>query len=383
MYYCLVESFVYFEGIVCRRQKRKQILPPERCPEMKKGTTFVSAVIGIMAAITICSKDNGNVIIAAETEKVKFECELEIPEDFDSLHFYIPKVNGIQAIDTGKAYEKYVKDKDIQETYSYSTKDKYFDPEGKAPEENVYILSDGTVIDIDAGFYLWKNEKSIYANALRMNERGASHEEFPFKTPGQCIEEVKSTLSEIEYPVDEFKFSWFSMNAEEYEKLEQEYVDSGFMEPEKIKDAWTEADNTYEIYAWQTYGGLPVFPQMMTTRMGRAFEGYQNAPLSATFTEKGMLFLSAQTSYDFEETDEQAVFLDFSEIASKVKEKYDNLLDSAVYKVVRAKLAVRVFYDEKQRYGAEPVWYFEVMDDNGSMSVVLMNALTGKEIYLN
>ena len=49
----------------------------------------------------------------------------------------------------------------------------------------------------------------------------------------------------------------------------------------------------------------------------------------------------------------------------------------------RAKLAVRVYYDEKQEYAAEPIWYFEVKDGYGNETVLIMNAVTGKEIYLD
>lgn len=50
--------------------------------------------------------------------------------------------------------------------------------------------------------------------------------------------------------------------------------------------------------------------------------------------------------------------------------------------MTRAKLAVRVYFDESQVYQAEPVWYFEVYDNNSNLEIVLFNAVTGEEIYL-
>lgn len=38
--------------------------------------------------------------------------------------------------------------------------------------------------------------------------------------------------------------------------------------------------------------------------------------------------------------------------------------------------------DEKQKYKADPIWYFEVVENNISKSVTLINAETGKEIFL-
>ena len=41
-----------------------------------------------------------------------------------------------------------------------------------------------------------------------------------------------------------------------------------------------------------------------------------------------------------------------------------------------------VHLNEKQEYAVDPVWYFEVMEDGKSSSVTLVNAVTGKEKYL-
>lgn len=38
--------------------------------------------------------------------------------------------------------------------------------------------------------------------------------------------------------------------------------------------------------------------------------------------------------------------------------------------------------DEDQQYMAEPIWYLEVNDNNSQKYVMLVNAETGKEIYL-
>lgn len=37
---------------------------------------------------------------------------------------------------------------------------------------------------------------------------------------------------------------------------------------------------------------------------------------------------------------------------------------------------------EDQQYMAEPIWYLEVNDNNSQKYVMLVNAETGKEIYL-
>ncbi len=65
----------------------------------------------------------------------------------------------------------------------------------------------------------------------------------------------------------------------------------------------------------------------MTTLMKRSVENYQKAPVSALFTEAGMLTLMAQDAYILEKTEEKAVFKAFSEIADALVMKYENLLD--------------------------------------------------------
>lgn len=121
----------------------------------------------------------------------------------------------------------------------------------------------------------------------------------------------------------------------------------------------------------------------MTTAMSRAFEDYQKAPVSALYTEQGILALAlSRPPYIFEASDELLEFLPFSEIADVLIQKYDNLLDEAIYTVTRAKIVLRTYYDEQQQLAAEPVWYFEVTDGN-TAEVMLVHAVTGEEIFLN
>lgn len=314
---------------------------------------------------------------AGGTEKVKFDCILEIPERFDPFNFYLPKVNGLQCVDQDAAFKVGVGEQEIKDQIMYPKDADHI------ADEYLYFLSDDTMIDVDTGFSIWSDIASCYSRTAPLNERGVSKEKFPFGAAEDYIDQIKDKLSSISYPVNEFQFYWFSVNKNEYQELEQKYLEDGSIEPDKVKGEWTDEDNIYEIYAWQMYGELPVFPQFMTKRIGRAFENYQKAPLSAMCSEKGILCLNATAPYKFETTEDKASFLAFPEIVSTVEQKYDNLLDETVYTVYRAKLVVRVYYDENQQYAAEPIWYFEVMDGDENATVVLVNALSGKEIYLD
>ena len=160
-------------------------------------------------------------------------------------------------------------------------------------------------------------------------------------------------------------------------------MEDGVIGNENLKaDGWTEDNNAYEIYGWQTYEGLPVFPQIMTSLMSRAIENYQKATVTALYNKNGMLTLMANETYFFEHSEDVTAFKPFPEIADALIAKYDYLLNELTYTVTRAKLAVRVYFDESQVYQAEPVWYFEVYDNNSNLEIVLFNAVTGEEIYL-
>ena len=58
------------------------------------------------------------------------------------------------------------------------------------------------------------------------------------------------------------------------------------------------------------------------------------------------------------------------------------ILNDATYEVTRARFALEISLDERQHYQAIPIWYFEVTENDLTKSIVWVNAVTGKEIYL-
>lgn len=312
-----------------------------------------------------------------QTEKVKFDCQLEVPEDFSAAEFRIPEVKGYATIDPEAIYEKYVEGQTVVE--------QYLDQPSESNErgDDAYILEDGTLIGITEGFLYNGPESSVYRNVTRSSEEGASRDTFAFASAEDCIQEVKEKLEEIGCPTEEYQFEWFSVSGEEYQAMEQQALEKEELDSRNVNpNGWSEANNAYEIYAWQIYEGLQVFPQLMTTNMRYAFENYTKVSLSAVYTEQGLQCLVlTKPPFLLEPAGEAPGFLAFSEIADVLFRKYEDMLDEEVYTVTRAKLALRTYLDEKQQLGAEPVWYFEV-SDGSSEEVVLVNAVTGEEIFL-
>lgn len=312
-----------------------------------------------------------------QTEKVKFECALTVPETFEATNFHAPVIKGRSYIDSETAYAKYVEGKAVSEEY-------HDEPTGESERESdMYILEDGTLVGLNEGFAYYRPEAATYQQVVRASERNAPKENFEFASGDDCTEQVRETLKEIGCPVEEYQFDWFSTSGEDFEILEQRALDDGMLESQNAKQGgWTDADNSYEIYGWQLYEGLPVLPQWMTSAMSRAVESYQKATVSAIYTEQGLLSLSlTEAPCVFERSEEVLEFLPFPEIADVVIQKYDELLDDTVYTVTYAKLLLRTYYDEKQQLQAEPIWYFEVTGGD-SMEIVLVKAVTGEEIFL-
>lgn len=102
----------------------------------------------------------------------------------------------------------------------------------------------------------------------------------------------------------------------------------------------------------------------------------------AVCSTRGIESLRVYGLYDFQEDGENVPLKGFDEIAATVETKYENLLDESTYTVTRAKFYERAYINEDQQYTAEPIWYLEINDNNSQKYVMLVNAETGKEIYL-
>ena len=311
------------------------------------------------------------------TDKVNFDIDLEVMDDFDPNNFTNAKVKGRTYTDVDKVYELYVDGKDVSEVYETSPGD-----EGGI-NGKTYIMSDNEIVTAGTNFSMSTEKSYTYTRARRFSEKGASKDEFDFASSTDCINDVKNILESVDYDVTDVAFDWFSSSGEEYRLYEEEAIANETIESAKInQNSWSSDDNAYEIYGWQTYKGLPVYPLIMTTRMTRCLETYEKANVSAVCTKDGVLNIYASPLYDLKETDKNIEFLSFEEIADSLVNRYENLLDENSYEVIRAKLALRIFYDEKGKYDSEPIWYFEVIDSNSNFEIVLYNAITGEEVYM-
>ena len=196
------------------------------------------------------------------------------------------------------------------------------------------------------------------------------------------LQKVKETLENAGYAVENLVFQTSSLSADILREIENQYVAEGLLEESKRKPEWTNEDDVCIVYARQTVSGIPVYPELSVMAQALAYDTPESSPVVAVCSTRGIESLRVYGLYDFQEDGENVPLKGFDEIAATVETKYENLLDESTYTVTRAKFYERAYINEDQQYTAEPIWYLEINDDNSQKYVMLVNAETGKEIYL-
>src|SRR5699024_828766 len=189
-------------------------------------------------------------------------------------------------------------------------------------------------------------------------------------------------LENAGYAVENLVFQTSSLSADILRKIENQYVAEGLLEESKRKPEWTNEDDVCIVYARQTVSGIPVYPELSVMAQALAYDTPESSPVVAVCSTRGIESLRVCGLYNFQENGENVSLKGFDEIAATVETKFENLLDEATYTVTRAKFYERVYRNEAQQYTAEPIWYLELTDNNSQKYVMLVNAETGKEIYL-
>ena len=314
----------------------------------------------------------------SESGKVKFDCKIETPDSYTGNNVCKFLINGTCNGDKERILSKYVEGKEavekIEEKAQTGMQDIVY-----------YIMADGTVVNMDESGYYFSTANGVYYSHARA--RDASYQEeyrkgqVSFANEEEAIRAVRQELDETGFSEFEFQFVAYPASHEVMQKVEAEVYADEQGESQK-KGAWTQEDDSYVVYGFQTQDGMPIFHQWMTVFRVMAYDNVSNAPVQAIYSDKGIEFLMAQPVYYLEKTEETFTLKEFEEIAGIVEAKFENILNESTYEVTRAKLFQMVRLNEKQEYAAEPIWYFEVAEDGASKSVTLVEAVTGKEIVL-
>ena len=314
----------------------------------------------------------------SESGKVKFDCKVEVPDSFTGNNVNKFLINGTCNGDKGSILPKYVEGKEAVEKIEEKA-------QNGMQDIVYYIMADGTVVNMDESGYYFSTANGVYYSHARA--RDASYQEeyrkgqVSFANEEEAIRAVRQELDETGFSEFEFQFVAYPASHEVMQKVEAEVYADEQGESQK-KGAWTQEDDSYVVYGFQTQDGMPIFHQWMTVFRVMAYDNVSNAPVQAIYSDKGIEFLMAQPVYYLEKTEETFTLKEFEEIAGIVEAKFENILNESTYEVTRAKLFQMVRLNEKQEYAAEPIWYFEVAEDGASKSITLVDAVTGKEIVL-
>lgn len=313
-----------------------------------------------------------------KSPKVQFNCEIEVPNSVTQDNIRKVLVSGKSYADNASVLSNYVEGKEIQEKHEIPV-------ENGMPEENVYVMVDESIVNVGGRFSFGSKNAKYYSRIGAKNSD--NREEFrtdqvSFASKEDAIEAVKSEINKLGFSDLEFSYDAYPISHESMKRIEEKYISEGSMEEKHKKDIWTEEDDAYIVYGYQVKNTLPVFHESMSINHMMAYDTSDATPLQAIYSSRGIENLNVGPVYKFEDADEMLHLKEFEEIAKVVEEKFDSILNDAHYVVNRAKLFQMIRRDEKQKYVAEPVWYFEVVENESSKSVALVNAVTGKEIFL-
>ena len=288
------------------------------------------------------------------SEKVKFDCELEIPKDFSETEMYSEKTKGRIYPDMDKTISIYTQGKEVKENGTIPAASSE-DPEG------VYY---------------------VFTRDPQYKER-FEQQTVSFMDKNTVIEKVSSDLENIGIDTTDISWDSYPLNHEAMSQLENEQISDGLDMEEHRKESWTEEDDAYFVYGVQMSQKLPVFHELMNTSRQLAYDTPDSSVIQAIYSKRGVEILSySGYMYKFDVSDQKINFLAFDDIASVVFDKFNNLLNESTYKITRAKLYERVFLNEAQQMEVSPVWYFEILQDDDTTSITLVDAVSGEEIYL-
>ena len=185
----------------------------------------------------------------SDSEKVKFNCELEVPENIKGQAISTVDVKGLYSCDREKAWTIFGEGKEIIEKPETPV------DEGRAPED-YYLFANDESLDINEGITYGSSNSKYYSyiGAQSSDNQAVFEEtEVSFKSGEECITEFKKIIDELGYHSEDFIFSCYPLNFQIMKKLEEQYLQEGYLAEEKRKESWSQEDDAYFIYAYQKY----------------------------------------------------------------------------------------------------------------------------------
>lgn len=220
----------------------------------------------------------------------------------------------------------------------------------------------------DTFIYQTYKEMNIYGS-LRETEEDlgynldayAEEKEFDFGTAEECLKSVMNELKDMGIELDTPEVDTYYLDCDTLMREEQHYDIDGNKETEKYNQNWTEEDNYYLYYVHQTYSGMRDYHK---NDYGPSIAQNSNAQVCVIYGEKGIVYLSVNSLYEYEAEKAYESLLEFDEVAEQLLKHYDNLLDESTYQVTSARLCCDFQRDGRITAEREirPVWAFNVVE---------------------
>lgn len=229
-------------------------------------------------------------------------------------------------------------------------------------------------------FYIfYSDEFRFYDQAgVFQAENGEADNNATFLEGEECIDRIGQILSQLGIS-EEFIYTYHSISAENLKHREEVYVENKLLEKEDKKRIWTAEDDAYLIYGYQKIVGMPVLHSHMAAENFITFDMPMYAPVQAIYSTRGIEYLRIADVYETDFLNKSDNVISLEAAMEAVRKKFSDIPSDSVYEIENARLCEKVFFDQKQELEMQPVWYFEVTENDKNRTVTLINAFTGEE----
>lgn len=318
--------------------------------------------------------------------KVVFDCDVKAPKDLSR----VPRLKKISSIDL-EGYFESPAEKLLQE----------FKDEGKALDQEMsekadcYYFSDNSLISNDRTAFMTVFDDAQMTRYTKVGALQADADQyFPyvrqentvnFLTEEGCKKLVEGLENRYGFHLNSFDLTYAPVSHIYLQKLEEARRDAGI--PGETIGNWTESDDAWFVYGFQTVNDIPVMTELMHELDGGRFE-YSYAVLQMVFTRKGPAFLYISPFYQITSETKFYDLTSFEKCRQTIADAYNRLLTDGKYKVTNIVFCYMI-QKTKDNKGLEaiPVWNFmidEQSEDTGGMVKKVgrsVNAETGQEVF--
>lgn len=318
--------------------------------------------------------------------KVVFDCDVKAPKDLSR----VPRLKKISSIDLESYFESPA-EKLLQE----------FKDEGNALDQEMsekadcYYFSDNSLISNDRTAFMTVFDDAQMTRYTKVGALQADADQyFPyvrqentvnFLTEEGCKKLVEGLENRYGFHLNSFDLTYAPVSHIYLQKLEEARRDAGI--PGETIGNWTESDDAWFVYGFQTVNDIPVMTELMHELDGGRFE-YSYAVLQMVFTRKGPVFLYISPFYQITSETKFYDLTSFEKCRQTIADAYNRLLTDGKYKVTNIVFCYMIQKTkDNKRLEAIPVWNFmidEQSEDTGGMVKRVgrsVNAETGQEVF--